>query len=291
MVIDLHQRNGKRSVNRLGVPSRPFRTPPAGPSIAVMEDQAALPSEFESEAILLAVEQSRLPKPVVFTPGEVDLLLAGEEKPVVLIDGKLFEPPDVVLVRTGAGTTEFAFRVLDALLIQGTRIVNSPESTALCADKWRCLHVLSAAGLPVPRTWLAHRCSRRQLDRVAKWLGFPCVLKPRSGAQGNGVTLVADERELRAALEKQPSGTHLVQEYLSHSRGKDLRVIVVGGLPVAACCRVSRGDEWRSNCTLGADAIPAPLNSEMAKLAVLAARCLGCEICGVDLLFRTDAHL
>ncbi|MEU9146444.1 ATP-grasp domain-containing protein [Streptomyces sp. NPDC048349] len=60
------------------------------------------------------------------------------------------------------------------------------------------------------------RCGRAEtLPFVATLIGYPCVIKPRAGADGEGVRLVHDEAEARAAADGYPEITDLlVEEYL-----------------------------------------------------------------------------
>ncbi|MFG2986049.1 ATP-grasp domain-containing protein [Streptomyces sp. NPDC048258] len=60
------------------------------------------------------------------------------------------------------------------------------------------------------------RCGRADtLPFVATLIGYPCVIKPRAGADGEGVRLVHDEAGARAAAHDYPEVTDLlVEEYL-----------------------------------------------------------------------------
>jgi len=76
----------------------------------------------------------------------------------------------------------------------------------------------------------------------------------------------------------------LVQEYIEESHGKDIRALVVGGKVVACMRRRANGDEFRSNFHLGGSVEKVEIDPDFEKIAIKAARILGLEIAGVDLL-------
>jgi ribosomal protein S6--L-glutamate ligase len=76
----------------------------------------------------------------------------------------------------------------------------------------------------------------------------------------------------------------LVQEFIKEAKGADIRAIVVGGKVVAAYKRQGKEGEFRSNIHRGGIGEPIKLKKAEREMAVLAARCLGLEIAGVDLL-------
>ena len=76
----------------------------------------------------------------------------------------------------------------------------------------------------------------------------------------------------------------LVQEYIEESHGKDIRALVVGGKVVACMRRRANGDEFRSNFHLGGSVEKVEIDQNFEKIAIKAARILGLEIAGVDLL-------
>ena len=76
---------------------------------------------------------------------------------------------------------------------------------------------------------------------AARDVGLPVVVKPYDGNQGKGVHLsLSDEEEIKAAFREasQYSKGVIVEQYV---RGKDFRVLVVGGRVCAVAERVSAG--------------------------------------------------
>ena len=76
----------------------------------------------------------------------------------------------------------------------------------------------------------------------------------------------------------------LIQEYIAESHGKDIRALVVGDRVVAAMRRRARGREFRSNYHLNGTVEKVELPPEFEVQACRAARVLGLNVAGVDLL-------
>ncbi len=180
-----------------------------------------------------------------------------------------------------------AARSLEAL---GAVVLNSAASTEVCSDKWLTSLALRRDHVPVPRTVLA-LTPEAALSELESF-GYPAVLKPLTGSWGRRVSLVREPDAARAVLEHcaaLPSPTaHLIyiQEYVDKP-GRDIRVIVVGGRPIAAAYRVS-DDDWRCNVALGAQSRVCDVTPEIAKLAAAAAHAVGADIAGVDIVERRD---
>jgi ribosomal protein S6--L-glutamate ligase len=80
----------------------------------------------------------------------------------------------------------------------------------------------------------------------------------------------------------------LVQEYIKEARGADIRALVVGGKVVAAMKRQGPPGEFRSNLHRGGHAEAIKLSPAERATAVRAAKTMGLNVAGVDLL-QSDA--
>jgi len=115
------------------------------------------------------------------------------------------------------------------------------------------------------------------------------VVKPRFGSGGVDVQRCAGAAEIRRHLHGLRDRTWfqrqgaLVQELVT-PRGYDMRVVVAGGKVVGAIVRVARDGEWRTNVALGARRLPTTPPVEAKELALAAARAVGADLVGVDLL-------
>lgn len=95
----------------------------------------------------------------------------------------------------------------------GVALLTNPSSVVdMCQDKWRTFQFLSEKGLPTPRTF------RPKVDPDFRGsLGFPMILKPRTGHASQHVFLVRDEAELKTHLEHfdRIHVEPIVQEYIA----------------------------------------------------------------------------
>jgi len=76
----------------------------------------------------------------------------------------------------------------------------------------------------------------------------------------------------------------LVQEFIAEAGGADLRCFVVGGKIVAAMRRQAPEGEFRANLHRGGSATAVTLSAEEKRTALKAARAIGLDVAGVDLL-------
>ena len=124
------------------------------------------------------------------------------------------------------------------------------------------------------------------VERIGDMLGFPFVLKNARSSKGRLVRLCTGPDDVAIHLaEVAGPGPVLAQRYVAASHGRDIRVIVVGGEPVAAMVRRAPDGALCANIHQGAAAYPTPMTPELADIATRAARALGLDIAGVDVLF------
>lgn len=175
--------------------------------------------------------------------------------------------------------------LLELLLLErsGTAVLNRARALLAAHDKYRTALALAVARLPHPRTAVL-----RDVEGPLP-LSAPLVLKPRFGSWGADVHRCHTEREARArlrALADRPwlrrHGV-LVQELVGPPRA-DLRIVVAGGEPAGAIRRIASRGEWRTNASLGASREPAVPDADASALASAAARAVGADLVGVDLL-------
>jgi len=176
----------------------------------------------------------------------------------------------------------------------GVRLFNSAESIRLADDKMLTHIALTAAGIPQPRTISSPLCFTDGeddfADTVERELGYPIVVKNCYGAFGRQVWLVKNKEELlakRAELRREP---HIYQEYVECG-AQDIRVIVIGGTPVAAMRRHAAAGEFRANAELGGTGEAIALTEELSSLAVRSADALGLCYAGVDILESDRGYL
>ncbi|MET9447076.1 ATP-grasp domain-containing protein [Streptomyces cinerochromogenes] len=202
--------------------------------------------------------------------------------------------PRVVCVRQVAGPMDHDREVtlLRHLERMGSTLVNPLDAQLKSRNKIWQLQELASAGLPVPDT-LSYATAPLEGVVRSPHLTTPCVVKSVNGAKGAQVFLAPDPgllREVAGSLTRETP--FLFQEHIAPSHGRTLRVIVVGGEPIAAVLHTSHGHALAANIAKGGTATACTGRHPQAEhLAVRAAHTLGLHIAGVDLLFTSpDTH-
>jgi gamma-F420-2:alpha-L-glutamate ligase len=223
----------------------------------------------------------------VYKPEQFDLIVTREDRKSILIDGETALLPDFLLPRMGAATTYFALAVIRHLERLGVNAYNSSQSIDTVKDKLFTQQILAENNLPVPKTMLVK--FPVDVGLVEKYLGFPVVVKTLSGSQGIGVFLAesrANFEDLMQLIEATSSRANIIlQEFISSSRGIDLRVFTIGGRVVACMKRESKGDNFQANYSKGGLVNQFDVTPEIERLATETSRILGLDIAGIDLLF------
>jgi len=172
----------------------------------------------------------------------------------------------------------------------GVVSINSSQSIETVKDKLYTHQVLAQSNLPVPRTMLVRHPVDMEL--VRKQVGFPVVVKTISGEQGTGIYLAETEsgfEDLMELIHETRGNANLImQEFIAASRGRDLRIFIVGGRPVACVERRAKDGGFKANHSRGGEVKPFPMTPEIEWMATETARLLGLEIAGIDLLFDGD---
>jgi RimK family alpha-L-glutamate ligase len=180
---------------------------------------------------------------------------------------------------------------------QGIRLFNAARAVALTDDKSYTHLALAKLGIPMPKTIIAPMTFKGVgynntdfLEQVADELGYPFVIKEVYGSFGQQVYLAQDRREAEGILAAQNGTQLLFQKFIEGSRGRDIRVNVVGGEPVAAMLRYNDDGDFRANISNGGKMKPHALTAAQADMAVRATAALGLDFAGVDLLFGPDGE-
>jgi len=206
-------------------------------------------------------------------------------RPQIIFQGQEVEGFDAVIPRIGASHTFYGTAVVRQFEMRGTFTANESQAITRSRDKLRSLQLLARSGIGLPVTGFAH--STKDIDGLLESVGgAPVVVKLLEGTQGVGVVLAETKKAAESVIAafRQLDANILVQEYIKESGGADIRVIVVGGRVVAAIKRTSAPGDFRSNLHRGGTASAIRLTPEERSIAVRAARTLGLNVSGVDLL-------
>ena len=188
----------------------------------------------------------------------------------------------VLVMRLPSGTPSDDLLALQGFEDQGAAIVNRPSRLLRVQDKAASLTALAAADLPVVETLVVRRDGPE--PDLARLPGERFVVKPIHGASGRGVTvgLSASQALKRARAFADLSGPALVQPFLGG--GIDRRAFVIEGEVVASMQRTPHASGGRGNAFQGARVEAWHPDDEERQRAVTAARVLGLDVAGVDLL-------
>ena len=129
------------------------------------------------------------------------------------------------------------------------------------------------------------------LDTAAEVLRFPMVIKECFGSFGMQVYLANDIDEARSILSRIAGVPAIMQEFISDSAGRDVRIYVVGGRAIASILRENPDGGFIANVARGGRATAHTPSPDEERIAVSAANALNLDFCGVDLLFGKDSPL
>lgn len=195
---------------------------------------------------------------------------------------------DAVIPRIAASRTFYGLAVLRQFEMMGVWPLNESVAIGRSRDKLRSLQLLSREGIRLPVTAFAH--DTRQADEVIEIAGgAPVVIKLLEGTQGIGVVLGETRKAARSVIEafRGVNVNILVQQFIREAEGSDIRALVVGGKVVATIQRNGQAGEFRSNLHRGGRAKSIQITPEERALAIQAARVIGLNVAGVDML-RSD---
>ncbi|MBT3641435.1 MAG: RimK family alpha-L-glutamate ligase [Euryarchaeota archaeon] len=199
---------------------------------------------------------------------------------------------EAVLPRIGYSITRRGVAIVRQFESKGVIILNSSNGIMSSRDKLVACQMMSDNSVPVPITaqvgsW---KDTVRAVSRVG---GTPCVIKSTEGTHGYGVFLAKTDQQARQLVYQmlEQNMRPLVQEYIKESHGQDIRVLVVGGKVIASMKRKANGTEFRSNFHLGGSVEDVVITEEQKIIACLAAKTLGLDIAGVDMLISERGAL
>jgi len=209
-------------------------------------------------------------------------------KPRVLYKGELVKP-DAVIPRIGATYTFYGTAVVRQFEMSETFTLNSSDGISRSRDKLRSMQILSRAGVGLPTTSFAH--STQDIAGILDVVGgTPVVVKLLEGTQGLGVVLAETKKAAESVIGafRQLDANILVQEFIKEAGGSDIRAFVVGGKVVAAMRRTGAPGDFRSNLHRGGSAEVIKLSPKERATAVRAAKSMGLNVAGVDMLQAED---
>jgi len=215
----------------------------------------------------------------------IHAILVKNYEVLMNVQQKLQSKPDFVV-----------FLDKDILLAQylkneGIPVFNDPNVIEICDNKARQYMMLANASVPMPVTIVAPKVypgfsiqESGYFEQVLQVIPLPMIIKEAHGSFGMKVYLIETREQFFAKVEELAGVEYVFQQFIENSRGRDIRVNVVGGQVIACMFRESQTD-FRANITNGGCASPIILTQRQKEVAIQAAEALGAEFAGVDLLF------
>ncbi len=206
-------------------------------------------------------------------------------KPSIHLMGEPLEGFKAIIPRIGASVTFYGTAVVRQFEMMGVYCVNESVAISRSRDKLRSLQLLARKGIGLPVTGFAHATQYTQ-DLIDLAGGAPLVIKLLEGTQGVGVVLAETNNAAESVIQafKGLKQNILVQEFIKEADAKDIRCFVVGGKVVAPMMRTGREGDFRSNIHRGGHAEKIKITPEERSTAVRAAKIMGLNVAGVDIL-------
>ncbi len=198
--------------------------------------------------------------------------------------------PDALIPRIGSSVTSYGAAVVRQFEMMGIYTVVSTDALLRSRDKRTSLQYLAANGLPVPDS--VFTAMPENVDSTLRILGdeYPIVIKMLNSTQGQGVILGESKSASQSVAEAfiRLKEEILLQRFVTESKGKDVRVFIVGGKVIATMERSAQNGEFRSNLHRGASSHKVRITAEEEEIALRAALLMGLHVAGVDIL-RSNA--
>ncbi|MEX0934267.1 MAG: 30S ribosomal protein S6--L-glutamate ligase [Candidatus Saccharimonadales bacterium] len=206
-------------------------------------------------------------------------------RPTIHYKGERLRGIDAVIPRIGFSYTGYGSAVVRQFEMMNVFTTAKSIAIVRSRDKLRSLQLMARSDIDIPKTAFAS-----QTEDITELIelvgGAPLIVKLVESTHGQGVVLAQTKKEAKSIVQafysiNQPI---LIQEFIEESGGADIRAFVVGGRVVGAMKRQGLDEDFRSNLHLGGTGEKIKLSDDERKIAVKAAKKLGLDIAGVDIL-------
>lgn len=211
------------------------------------------------------------------------IVVAGSSNDLYYDGKQVNDLPDYVIMR------RFEIYLGRTLEKNGVKVINSVQSMVDTRNKMKIHQILSENGIRTPKTiYLINKnFSNNNYDYVTNILGSnKFIVKYIFGSEGTDIFLIETKEEFDE-LNKKYAGKILCQEYIESSYGRDIRCYVVGGKFLGSAVRKNK-NSFKSNLAQGGIPLKFDADDNIKALAISVSNAIGCDICGVDILFDKD---
>jgi gamma-F420-2:alpha-L-glutamate ligase len=251
--------------------------------------EAIRPDNYSIHRLLEAAEKNGIELKIL-SPEQIDIIVTREDRKSILVNEVPTTLPDFILPRMGASTTYFALAVIRHLERLGVYSVNTSQSVDTVKDKLYTLQILAESNLPIPKTILLKFPVEAGI--VHKQLKFPVIVKTLSGSKGSGVFLSTDNNSFNDLMQliyaTNRNANIILQEFIETSRGRDLRVLTIGGRVVSAMERIANEGNFKANFSIGGNVLKYEVSPLVEQISSEISRILNLDVAGIDLLFDKE---
>jgi ribosomal protein S6--L-glutamate ligase len=212
-----------------------------------------------------------------------------DEKAIITYKDKILKLPDIVIPRISGTINSFGMSVVKQFELLDIPVINRSSAIALARDKFMTAQCLLARKIDVPATAMIR--NPEDIETALKLVGGPpVILKLIEGAQGIGVILAESRDSIESTINAFFSlGQNIIiQQFVAESRGRDIRVLVVGDRVIASMRRIARAGEFRTNIHRGGQGEKIVLPPLYADIAIRAVKTIGLDVAGVDIIESSD---
>ncbi|MDD3751344.1 MAG: RimK family alpha-L-glutamate ligase [Tissierellia bacterium] len=207
------------------------------------------------------------------------IILNNNNKTEFIYRDKSLKFPDFVIMR------DYNYTISMQLENLGIRVINSTLSMFNSRSKAVTAQLLVKNNVSTPKFLFTKEKNYEFIHNYFYNRKF--VMKENEGSQGKGVYLIEDEEEYNNVYYK-INDEYFCQEFIEFSYGMDIRVYVLGD-KVLGCVKRISDSSFKSNYSLGGRVEKYELTDSIKEISLSAAKAIGLEFCGIDLLFTKDS--
>jgi ribosomal protein S6--L-glutamate ligase len=167
--------------------------------------------------------------------------------------------------------------------------INNFDAFRISEDKFKTNDMLRMHGIRTADYFLCHREDVERIRaKVLEW--GKAVFKTVDGWGGLGMALVDSKDKLDMILpflNQTDMRFFYIEKFIDYD-GSDYRVDLVDGEFIACYGRRAKEGDWRTNVTSGGSVILRECEDEVIELAQKAAKAIGIEIAGVDIIYDRE---
>ncbi len=215
---------------------------------------------------------------------QCDLVMEGKNLQVYYQD-ELIDDYDAIIPRIGDAATSYGSAVVRQFQLMGLFSTLDYEALLRARNKISSMQLLAAHGIGVPKTVISN--NSYTIEESLDYLGrMPLVIKLAQGTHGIGVLLAENKKNAGAIIETfhKLKQRVILQEFVAEAKGADIRVLIVDDKITGSMKRQARTGEFRSNLHRGGNSTVVRLTEAEAYAAKQAAKIMGLDVCGVDML-------